>query len=256
MIDLELSSEDVTTISQEVLSLSSTRMCAQLVSYYGCCVVHTSSLWLAMELVADGSLLHQLQQHGPFSEDCCAVVCREVLLGLQYMSDEGKIHRDVKSANILINVQRCQIKLTDFGASRQLSDTLRKCNTLIGSPYWMAPEVLLRDDYDGKADIWSLGITLIELATGRPPHAHVPPLQVMQKIVEWPAPTLPAAAPNGRDFSAHFASFVSLCLQKDPKQRASVPQLLRHEWVRKAKAATKLKAIFADRFVGVAGKQR
>ena len=248
-----MSSEDVTTISQEVLSLSSTRLCAQLVTYYGCCVVHTSSLWLVMELVADGSLLHHLQQQGPFSEDAIAIVCKEVLLGLHYMADEGKIHRDVKSANILINVQRCQVKLTDFGASRQLSDTLKKCNTLIGSPYWMAPEVLLRDDYDGKADIWSLGITLIELATGRPPHAHIPPMQVMQKIVEWPAPTLASCSLHGREFSAPFASFIGLCLQKDPTQRATVTQLLRHEFVKKAKSTTKLKGIFADRFVG---KQR
>jgi len=141
-----------------------------------------------------------------------------------------------------------------IGASRQLSDTLKKCNTLIGSPYWMAPEVLLRDDYDGKADIWSLGITLIELATGRPPHAHIPPMQVMQKIVEWDAPTLDSSSPHGREFSGPFTSFVSLCLQKDPSQRATVPQLLRHEFVKKAKSASKLKAIFADRFVGA--KQR
>ena len=252
MIDLELSSEDVATISQEVLSLSSTRLCAQLVNYYGCCVVHTSSLWLAMELVADGSLLHHLQQHGPFSEEAIAIVCREVLLGLQYMLSEDKVHRDVKSANILVNVQRGLVKLTDFGASRQLSDTLKKCNTLIGSPYWMAPEVLLRSDYDGQADIWSLGITLIELATGRPPHAHIPPMQVMQKIVDWPAPTLHDYP--GRAFSAAFASFIDQCLHKDPCQRATVSQLLRHEFVKRARSTSKLKGIFAERSVG--GKQR
>ena len=250
VIDLEMSSEDVATISQEVLSLSSTRMCAQLVSYYGCCVVHTSSLWLVMELVADGSLLHHLQQQGPFSEDLIAIVCKEVLLGLQYMGSEGKIHRDVKSANILVSVQRCRCLLTDFGASRQLSDTLKKCNTLIGSPYWMAPEVLLRDDYDGKADIWSLGITLIELATGRPPHAHIAPMQVMVKIVEWPAPTLASSAPHGREFSASFAAFVGLCLQKDPNQRATVTQLLKHDFIRKARSTSKIRTLFAERFVG------
>ena len=287
VIDLELSSEDVTTISQEVLSLSSTRLCAQLVSYYGCCVVHTSSLWLVMELVADGSLLHHLQLHGPFSEEAIAIVCKEVLLGLLYMANEGKIHRDIKAANILLNVQRCQVKLTDFGASRQLSDTLKKCNTLIGSPYWMAPEVLLRDDYDNKADIWSLGITLVELATGRPPHAHIPPMQVrlvqprdllspsppllprspsrrtspvcarvqvMQKIVEWPAPTLHGSSVHGREFSGPFCSFVVQCLQKDPSQRATLSALLRHDFIKKAKSTAKLRTIFADRIVG--GKQR
>ena len=259
VVDLEMSTEDVSTISQEVLSLSSTRSCPQLISYYGCTVVHTHSLWLAMELVQDGSLLSHLQRHGPFNEDLIAIITQQVLMGLQYMASEGKIHRDIKAANILVHIQKSKIVLTDFGASRQLSDTLRKCNTLIGSPYWMAPEVLLRDDYDGKADVWSLGITLYELAIGKPPNAHIPPMQVMQKIVDAPSPSLSAltsqakgigegmGSGKGREFSANFVHFVSLCLVKDPAMRPSVGALLKHEFVRKAKALSKLKGMFVER---------
>ena len=151
------------------------------------------------------------------------------------------------------------MKLTDFGASRQLTDTVRKCNTLIGSPYWMAPEVLLRDDYDGKADVWSLGITLYELATGKPPNAHIPPMQVMQKIVTSPSPSLAALTTQcrdersaggmgkGREFSSNFVHFISLCLLKDPVVRPSVSVLLKHEFVRKAKNVNKLRGLFMDR---------
>ena len=136
VIDLESSDEDVATISQEVLSLSSTRSCPQLIDYYGCCVVHTHSLWLLMELVPDGSLLSHLQ-HGTFHEDLIAIITQQILLALQYMAAEGKIHRDVKAANILVNVQQSQVKLIDLGAARQLTETVGKANTVIGSPYWM-----------------------------------------------------------------------------------------------------------------------
>ena len=246
VIDLEEATEDISSISQEVLSLSSHRSCGQLVAYYGCHVLHQHSLWLVMELVQDGSLLQQLTTRGPLSEDCIAIITREVLLGLQYMAGEGKIHRDIKAANVLINIRKSQIKLTDFGASRQLTDTMRKCNTLIGSPYWMAPEVLLRDDYDGKADVWSLGITLIELATGRPPHAHIPPMQVMSKIVSCAPPSLPPASERG-PFSSAFVHFVSLCLMKEPMSRPSLPALLKHDFVRKAKSLSKLRGMFTAR---------
>jgi len=177
-----------------------------------------------MEFLDGGSVLDKVKK-APMSEGQIAVVVREVLLGLQYLALEKKIHRDIKAANILL-AKDGQVKLADFGASGQLTDTVTKCNTFVGSPYWMAPEILTESKYDGKADIWSLGITCIEMLNGKPPLAEHPPLKVISLIPGRDPPSL-----DKSKYSAKFCDFVSLCLTKDPAKRPAIKELLKHPFV-------------------------
>jgi len=165
-------------------------------------------------------------------EEIC-VVMRETLRGLMYLHSNKLIHRDIKAGNILMN-RKGECKLADFGVSKAFENTVNAAKTVIGTPYWMAPEVFTEGKYNTKADIWSLGITAIEMAVGRPPHSDKSPLQEIFYIPRSDPPNLPDAYTSD-EWSEDFRDFISKCCIKDPELRPKAKDLLSHKWIKQAK---------------------
>lgn len=195
-------------------------------------------MWIVMEYCEGGSMSDLLEANNGIvlPEDCIRAVCASIVLGLEYLHGVANVcHRDIKCGNVLLTSDG-HVKLADFGVSAELTNTLNKRKTVVGSPYWMAPEVIRESHYDGRADVWSLGITAIEMAEGSPPHANLHPLRAIFVIPTKPAPTL--ADPD--NWSPEMLDFVRCCCQKDPNQRHDSAQLSSHPFVRKEVIALRM----------------
>ncbi|EPS68278.1 hypothetical protein M569_06489, partial [Genlisea aurea] len=215
-----------------------------------CSFVVDRNLWVVMPFMAEGSCLHLMKTAYPegFEESAIGSILRETLKALEYLHKQGHIHRDVKAGNILIHSDG-DIKLADFGVSACMfdkGDRQRSRNTFVGTPCWMAPEVLQPGTgYDFKADIWSFGITALELAHGHAPFSKYPPMKVLLMTIQ----NAPPGLDYDRDkrFSKSFKEMVAMCLVKDQTKRPTAEKLLKHSFFRNAKPPElSVKKLFAD----------
>jgi len=208
--------EDTTTLQKEINILSQCHS-KYIVAYKGA-FEKDGHIWIVMEYCGAGSVCDIMAIcDRVLSEAQIAVILKKALLGLQYLHSQNKIHRDIKAGNILLT-DSGEVKLADFGVSAELTNTMPKRTTTIGTPYWMAPEVLQAMEYNGKADIWSLGITAIETACGEPPLSNIHPMRALFMIPNNPPPKLP----NLERYSDEFNDFIRVCLQKDPNKRSLI----------------------------------
>jgi len=206
-----------------------------------CSFVHEQHLWMVMPYVHGGSILNIMRfrfQDG-LEEPAIATIMKEVLKALEYLHRNGIIHRDIKAGNILLDSDG-HVMLADFGVAAALErggswgNRMISRNTFVGTPCWMAPEVMQQEfGYDSKADIWSFGITLLELAHGHAPFAKLPPMKVLIMTLQNPPPTLDQTE-SKKHFSKAMRDIVAKCLVKDPKQRPTAAQLLEHKFFKTA----------------------
>lgn len=230
LVDLEKADEEIDVIQREIKVMSQISN-PYVVQYYSS-LMKGSTLWIVMEYMAAGSLKELLDAVGPFPEEAIATVLKSLFKGLDYVHKGHKLHRDIKAANILLS-SHGEVKLADFGVAGQMTGTVRQRNTFVGSPFWMAPEVIQESLYDEKADIWSAGITGMELANGLPPYATEHPFRALLLIPKNDPPRL-----DGHQFSRSCKDFISLCLKKNPAERPSAEQLLTHPFLRKSRSSS------------------
>ncbi|KAL3624248.1 hypothetical protein CASFOL_033064 [Castilleja foliolosa] len=247
VLDLEKCNNDLDGIRREVQTMI-------LIEHPNLLRAHCSfttghNLWVVMPYMAEGSCLHIIKSAYPegFEEPVIATLLREVLKALVYLHAHGHIHRDVKAGNILID-SNGTVKLGDFGVSACMFDTgdrQRSRNTFVGTPCWMAPEVMQQvHGYDFKADIWSFGITALELAHGHAPFSKYPPMKVLLMTLQNAPPGLDYE--RDKRFSKSFKEMIASCLVKDPKKRPSSEKLLKHPFFKNARSSDYLARTILD----------
>ncbi|XP_010251249.1 PREDICTED: serine/threonine-protein kinase BLUS1 isoform X2 [Nelumbo nucifera] len=247
VLDLEKCNSDLDSIRREVQTMSLIDHPNVLRAY--CSFTADRSLWVVMPYMSGGSCLHIMKSAFPegFEEPVIATLLREVLKALVYLHAHGLIHRDVKAGNILIDSNGA-VKLGDFGVSACMFDTgdrQRSRNTFVGTPCWMAPEVMQQlHGYDFKADIWSFGITALELAHGHAPFSKYPPMKVLLMTLQNAPPGLDYE--RDKKFSKSFKEMVATCLVKDPKKRPTPEKLLKHSFFKHARSNDYLSRTILD----------
>jgi len=237
---LPLEGPDVTGLRREINILCNCKS-EYIVGYKGT-YEKPDEVWIVMEHCS-ASLADFLVsiKNFTFTEEQISAIMQMTLEGLKSLYGGKKIHRDIKSGNILVNMDGT-CKIADFGVSAELRHTMSKRQSLIGTPYWMAPEVLKQDKYDFKADIWSLAITAMELAEGVPPHSNMHYLRAIIMIPKTEPPTLK----DPTRWSQDFADFLKICLQKDPSQRPTTSGLLAHPFIAKSKGKSVVAPLIAE----------
>ncbi|KAM8897459.1 misshapen-like kinase 1 isoform 3-T3 [Spinachia spinachia] len=235
---MDVTEEEEEEIKAEINMLKRYSHHRNIATYYGAFVKksppgHDDQLWLVMEFCGAGSVTDLVKntKGSSLKEDWIAYICREILRGLSHLHAHKVIHRDIKGQNVLLT-ENAEVKLVDFGVSAQLDRTVGRRNTFIGTPYWMAPEVIACDEnpdstYDYRSDIWSLGITAIEMAEGAPPLCDMHPMRALFLIPRNPPPKL-----KSKKWSKKFIDFIEGCLVKTYTTRPSTEQLLKHSFIR------------------------
>nr|XP_046151041.1 mitogen-activated protein kinase kinase kinase kinase 4-like isoform X4 [Oncorhynchus gorbuscha] len=235
---MDVTEEEEEEIKLEINMLKTYSHHRNIATYYGAFVKKSPAgqddqLWLVMEYCGAGSVtdLVKKTKGNCLKEDWIAYICREVLRGLSHLHSHHVIHRDIKGQNVLLT-ENAEVKLVDFGVSAQLDRTIGKRNTFIGTPYWMAPEVIACDEnpdstYDYRSDLWSLGITALEMAEGAPPLCDMHPMRALFLIPRNPPPKL-----KSKKWSKKFLTFVESCLAKNYLHRPATETLLRHSFIK------------------------
>ncbi|XP_034988695.2 TRAF2 and NCK-interacting protein kinase isoform X1 [Zootoca vivipara] len=235
---MDVTGDEEEEIKQEINMLKKYSHHRNIATYYGAFIKKNppgmdDQLWLVMEFCGAGSVTDLIKntKGNTLKEEWIAYICREILRGLSHLHQHKVIHRDIKGQNVLLT-ENAEVKLVDFGVSAQLDRTVGRRNTFIGTPYWMAPEVIACDEnpdatYDFKSDLWSLGITAIEMAEGAPPLCDMHPMRALFLIPRNPAPRL-----KSKKWSKKFQSFIESCLVKNHGQRPTTEQLMKHPFIR------------------------
>lgn len=231
VLNLDTREDELKDVQLEINVLSQLAMTdAQNVTRYHNSYLNGSKLWIIMDYCSGGSI-RTLLKAGKIEEKYSAVIMREVVVALQYIHKEGIIHRDIKAANILVTNEG-RVQLCDFGVAAQLTIAQVKRTSMIGTPYWMAPEVIQEGaPYDQKADIWSLGVTLYEIATGSPPLSDQEPKRAVYMI-----PRSKPARLEGTQYSLALKEFVAKCLDEQPEERATAEELSKTRFVKGARS--------------------